>query len=113
MLNSNNQILSTLHRIVAFILIFDLIYMFYDAFIDHKAYFFGGFLGKMALIVVHFLCAKGVKSGHIANRLGSIFFTVFMLNAFPIGTVFAVIMLFFSIFKWENGQTQVFNLPTT
>ena len=98
---------------MAFILIFDLIYMFYDAFIDHKAYFFGGFLGKTALIVIHFLCAKGVKSGHTANRFGSIFFTLFMLNAFPIGTLFAVIMLFFSIFKWEKGQNQVFNLPTT
>jgi len=36
-----------------------------------------------------------------------------MLNAFPIGTLFAVIMLFFSIFKWEKCQTQVLNLPTT
>lgn len=36
-----------------------------------------------------------------------------MLNTFPIESLFAVIMLFFSIFKWEKGQTQVFNLPTT
>ena len=85
--------------------------MFYDAFIDHKAYFFGGSLGKIALIVVHFLCAKGVKSGHTVNRLGSIFFTVFMLNDFPLGTLLAVIMLFFSIFKWERNQS--FNFPIT
>lgn len=111
--NSHNQILSTLHRVVAFILILDLIYMLYQLFVDHSAYLFGSFLGKITLICIHFLCAKGVKSGRTSNRLASIFFTFFMLNAFPIGTLFAVIILFFSIFKWEKGQTQVFNLPTT
>lgn len=65
------------------------------------------FLGKITLICIHFLCAKEVKSGRQSNRLASIFFTLFMLNAFPIGTLLAVIMLFFSIFKWEKDQTQV------
>ncbi|WP_089603557.1 hypothetical protein [Acinetobacter piscicola] len=103
--NSNNQILSALHRIVAFILIFDLIYMFYQLFVDHSAYLFGSFLGKLTLICVHFLCAKGVKSGRTSSRLASIFFTIFMLNAFPLGTLFAVTMLFFSLFKWQPNQT--------
>ncbi|KXZ64803.1 hypothetical protein AVENLUH5627_02971 [Acinetobacter venetianus] len=35
--------------------------------------------------------------------------TVFMLNNFPIGTVIAVMMLFFSLFKWEKDST--FKLP--
>ncbi|EXB48716.1 putative membrane protein [Acinetobacter sp. 1000160] len=36
--------------------------------------------------------------------------TVFMLNMFPLGTVVAVVMLFFSLFRWEKYST--FKLPT-
>lgn len=95
-----NKILSTLHKIVVFVLINTLYYVF----TNQVAYFIGGILGKLVLILIHFLCAKGVKSGSLPNRLGSIFFTFFMLNAFPIGTLVAVVMLFFSVFKWENAD---------
>lgn len=105
MINTDkNQTLSTLHKIVAFVLIFDLINMLYYVFTNQVTYFVGAILGKLVLILIHFLCAKGVKSGSLSNRLGSIFFTLFMLNAFPVGTFVAVVMLFFSVFKWENAQ---------
>lgn len=97
-----NQTLSTLHKIVAFVLIFDLINMLYYVFTNQVRYFVGAILGKLLLIIIHFLCAKGVKSGSLSNRLGSIFFTIFMLNVFPVGTFVGVFMLFYSVFKWEN-----------
>lgn len=35
--------------------------------------------------------------------------TVFMLNNFPVGTVLGVLMLYFSIFKWEKQP--IFKVP--
>lgn len=109
MLEINNKILSTLHRIVAFILISDLVYAIYNLFMYMPKYFIGGLLGRIALIAVHFLCAQSVETGSTSSRIGSIVMTLFMLNMFPLGTVIAVVMLFFSIFKWEKGST--FKLP--
>lgn len=109
MLKTNNQILSTLHRVVAFILISDLVYAIYNLYMHMPKYFIGGLLGRIALIAVHFLCAKSVKTGRTSSRIGSILMTVFMLNMFPLGTVIAVVMLFFSLFKWEKGST--FKVP--
>ena len=110
MLETHNQMLSTLHRIVAFILISDLVYAIYNLFMHMPKYFIGGLSGRIALIVVHFLCAKSVRTGSTSSRIGSILMTVFMLNMFPLGTVVAVVMLFFSVFKWEKDST--FKLPT-
>ncbi len=104
MLKTNNQILSTLHRVVAFILISDLVYAIYNLYMHMPKYFIGGLLGRIALIAVHFLCAKSVKTGSASSRIGSILMTVFMLNMFPLGTVIAVVILFFSLFKWEKVQ---------
>ncbi|MCH7314482.1 hypothetical protein [Acinetobacter sp. ANC 3882] len=109
MLKTNNQILSTLHRIVGFILISDIFYAIYNLFMHMPKYFTGGLLGRIALIAAHFLCAKSVKTGSTSSRIGSIIMTVFMLNMFPLGTVIAVVMLFFSVFKWEKDST--FQLP--
>ncbi|USA45408.1 hypothetical protein NDN11_11815 [Acinetobacter sp. C26M] len=110
MFAEKNQILSTLHRIVAFILISDLVYAIYNLYMHMPKYFVGGLLGRVALIAVHFLCAKSVKTGSTSSRIGSIVMTAFMLNMFPVGTVIAAVMLFFSIFKWE--KTSTFQLPT-
>ncbi|WP_032866729.1 hypothetical protein [Acinetobacter sp. 1000160] len=110
MLETHNQTLSTLHRIVAFILISDLVYVIYNLFMHMPHYFIGGLFGRIALIAIHFLCAKSVQTGTTRSRIGSILMTVFMLNMFPLGTVVAVVMLFFSLFRWEKYST--FKLPT-
>ncbi|MGJ8757987.1 hypothetical protein ACSFV5_11035 [Acinetobacter sp. HC8-3S] len=110
MLNHQNQILSTLHKMAAIVVITLFIYKaVYRFYVDIPQYSIGSFLGVCALIFAHFVCAKSVKTGSISSRFGSIFMTVFMLNNFPIGTVIAVMMLFFSLFKWEKDST--FKLP--
>ena len=102
MLKNNNQILSTLHKVVAYVLIFDLVQMIFAIFIQSPQYFIGSLIGKVFLIYIHFLCAKNVKYGRFENRLGSIFYTIFMLSLVPIGTILAVMMLYYSIFRWEK-----------
>ena len=109
MLNNTNQILSTLHQVVGYILISDFVLMIYLIFTQHPKFFIGGLLGKIFLIYIHFLCSKAVKYGRFENRLASIFFTIFLFNVFPVGQVLAVIMLYYSIFKWEKPVT--FEVP--
>ncbi|ENW97202.1 hypothetical protein [Acinetobacter dispersus] len=110
MLNQRNQILSRLHKMAAIVVITLFIYKaVYRFYVDIPQYSIGYFLGVSALIFAHFVCARSVKTGSTSSRFGSIFMTVFMLNNFPIGTVIAVMILFFSLFKWEKGPT--FKLP--
>lgn len=78
--------------------------MLYYVFTNQVTFFVGAILRKLVLILIHFLCAKGVKLGSLPNRLGSIFFTLFMLNAFPVGNFIVVVMLFFSVFGWESAH---------
>jgi len=109
MLIHHNQILSTLHRITGFILISDLIYAIYNMFVNMPEYFIGSLLGRIVAIAIQFLCARSVKTGTITSRIGSIVISILMLNMFPIGTVIGIVMLFFSLFKWEKDST--FPLP--
>lgn len=109
MLIHHNQILSTLHRITGVIVISDLIYAIYNIFVHTPKYFIGSILGLIAAIATQFLCARSVKTGTTSSRIGSIVISILMLNMFPIGTVIAVVMLFFSLFKWEKDST--FQLP--
>lgn len=109
MLIHHNQMLSTLHRIAGFILISDLIYAIYNIFVYMPKFFIGGLLGRIVAIAMQFLCARSVKTGTTSSRIGSMVISILMLNMFPVGTVIAVVMLFFSLFKWEKAST--FQLP--
>lgn len=110
MVVDQNQTLSTLHKMVAIVvialLIYKVVYRFYE---NIPQYSIGSFLGVFALVFVHFVCARSVKTGSTSSQFGSIFMTVFMLNKFPIGTVLGVLMLYFSIFKWEKQP--IFKVP--
>ena len=81
--------------VVITLFIYKAVYRFY---VDIPQYSIGSFLGVCALIFAHFICAKSLKTGSTSSRFGSIFMTVI-----------AVMMLFFSLFKWEKDST--FKLP--
>jgi len=55
----------------------------------------------MVVIGLHLYAAKRVLDGTKNSRYISLFLTVFLLFAFPIGTILGVIMLFL-LYKWEK-----------
>ncbi|RZG44814.1 hypothetical protein [Acinetobacter wuhouensis] len=106
MLNLKNKYLSYLHILVAVIVAMDTFYLIYLSIsngVQDAAYLTGGLVGKFCLIVIHYMCSREVQHGSTIGRIASIFFTLFVLAAFPIGTVIGIFMLFFSIFKWDQN----------
>ena len=104
-----NKVLSCLHYIVAVIVVFDAVYILnysLDLSKDNSSYLIGSVVGKIILIALHITAAKLVKNGRTKDRIFSFFLTLFVLSAFPIGTLMGVIMLIF-IFKWQSEKTVV------
>ncbi|MBJ9738787.1 hypothetical protein I5523_03910 [Acinetobacter oleivorans] len=96
--------LSRAHYVVAIITVLDVIYMFYHYMAissSSSTYLLGEVIGKMVVIGLHLYAAKRVLDGTKNSRYISLFLTVFLLFAFPIGTILAVIMLFL-LYKWEK-----------
>lgn len=101
-----NKVLSWLHYIVAVIVVFDAIYILnysLDLSKDNSTQLIGNVIGKFILIALHIIAAKIVKNGRTKDRLFSFVLTLFVLSAFPIGTILALIMLMF-IFKWQSSE---------
>jgi len=97
--------LSRAHYVVAIITVLDVIYMIYHYMAisgSSSTYLLGVVIGKMVVIGLHLYAAKRVLDGTKNSRYISLFLTVFLLFAFPIGTILGVIMLFF-LYKWEKG----------
>lgn len=96
--------LSRAHYVVAIITVLDVIYMIYHYMAisgSSSTYLLGGVIGKMVVIGLHLYAAKRVLDGTKNSRYISLFLTVFLLFAFPIGTILGVIMLFL-LYKWEK-----------
>ena len=97
--------LSRAHYAVAVITILDVIYMIYHYMAisgSTTAYLLGGVIGKAVVIGLHIYAAKKVLDGTKNSRYISLFLTIFLLFAFPVGTILGVIMLFL-LYKWEKG----------
>lgn len=102
-----NKVLSWLHYIVTVIVVFDLIYILnytLDLSKDNASDLIANMMGKLLLITLHIIAAKKVKNGRIKDRIFSLFMTLFVLSAFPIGSILATIMLIY-IFKWQANET--------
>lgn len=56
---------------IVFILTLDLIYKFYNALINHTAYFLGGFVGEMAFNHVSFLVCKRRKVRLYSDKINT------------------------------------------
>ncbi|WP_320148690.1 hypothetical protein [Acinetobacter pittii] len=96
--------LSRAHYVVAAITVFDVIYMIYHYMALNDpipTYLLGGIIGKGVVIGLHIYAAKRVLDGTKNSRYISLFLTIFLLFAFPIGTILGVIMLFL-LYKWEK-----------
>lgn len=101
-----NKVLSWLHYIVAVIVVFDVIYILnytLDLSKDDAPYLIANVVGKLLLIALHITAAKMVKNGRVKDRIFSLFLTLFVLSAFPIGSILAIIMLIY-IFKWQTSE---------
>jgi hypothetical protein len=96
--------LSRAHYVVAAITALDVIYMIYHYMTISSSIFaslLGGVTGKVIVIGLHIYAAKRVLDGTRNSRYISLFLTVFLLFAFPVGTILGVIMLFL-LYKWEK-----------
>ena len=101
-----NKALSWMHYSIAVISAFDAIYIVnyvLDASQESNAFMTGRVIGKIMVIALHVIAAREVKKGRRQDRLFSLFLTFFVLFAFPIGTIFGVIMLIL-IFRWQSSQ---------
>ena len=96
--------LSRAHYVVAIITVLDVIYMIYHYMAISGSVFaslLGGIVGKVVVIGLHIYAAKRVLDGSKNSRYISLFLTVFLLFAFPVGTILGLIMLCL-LYKWEK-----------
>lgn len=99
-----NIALSWIHYLIAVIVVFDTIYILnYSLNLsnDNASYLVGSVIGKVILIAMHIIAARNVTTGAKRDRIFSLLLTFFVLFAYPVGTIFGVIMLIL-LWKWDQ-----------